>query len=77
MDSIGPPKCLFEEQGLKMLEKWEKESSLILLGEAKTELLAEGKTNIFDDLATTKEKEVKIKREHRSDSTDYEQLFDE
>ncbi len=77
MDSIDLQNGLFEEQGLKMLEKWEKESSLILLGEAKTELLAEGKANIFDDLATTKEKEVKIKREHKSDNTDYDQLFDE
>jgi hypothetical protein len=79
MDSIDLQNGLFEEQGLKMLEKWERESSLILLGDAKNQMLAEGKSNIFDDLESTKEKEVKLKREHQtgSSNSNYEALFDE
>lgn len=39
MDSIDLQNGIFEEQGLKMLEKWEKQGASMLLGEAKEELL--------------------------------------
>lgn len=77
MDSIDLQNGLFEEEGLKMLEKWEKESTLLLLGETKNQLLEEGKSNIFEDIEQTKEKEVILKREHKKDSNSkYDQLFD-
>lgn len=39
MDSIDLQNGIFEEQGLKMLEKWEKEGASLLLGDSKDELL--------------------------------------
>jgi hypothetical protein len=33
MDSVDLQNGVFEEEGLQMLEKWEKESTLMLLGE--------------------------------------------
>lgn len=41
MDSIDLQNGIFEEEGLKMLEKWEKEGTSILLGEEKNSLLLE------------------------------------
>ncbi len=78
MDSIDLQNGVFEEEGLKMLEKWEKESTLILLGETKSQLLEEGKSNIFDDIEKTKEKEVLVQRKHKSDTggNKYDELFE-
>jgi len=39
MDSIDLQNGIFEEQGLQMLEKWEKESDSLLLGDEKEKLL--------------------------------------
>lgn len=47
MQSIDLQNGVFEEEGLKMLEKWEKESVSLLLGEAKEELIL--KANDIDD----------------------------
>lgn len=61
MDSIDLQNGVFEEQGLKMLEEYEKQSTLLLLG---------GKEKI-DEILELKQPET-LKR---SDNTDYDGLF--
>ncbi len=41
MDSVDLQNGVFEEEGLKMLEKWEKEGASLLLGDEKNNLLLE------------------------------------
>lgn len=41
MDSVDLQNGVFEEEGLKMLEKWENEGVSLLLGEAKEDLLSQ------------------------------------
>lgn len=50
MDSVDLQNGVFEEEGLKMLEKWEKEGTSLLLGDEKTTLLleAEDDSNVLD-----------------------------
>ncbi|MEL7222319.1 MAG: hypothetical protein AAGJ93_13425, partial [Bacteroidota bacterium] len=57
MSSIDLQQGVFEEDGLKMLEKWEKESTSLILGDAKTDLLlsAEDDSNVLDLNAPIKE----------------------
>ncbi len=68
MESVDLQNGVFEEEGLKMLEKWEKESTLMLLGE--------GQSASSDDMLdlNVPQKE-KIKRSDGS-SEGYEGLFD-
>lgn len=58
MNSIDLQQGIFEEDGLKMLEQWEKESTSLILGEDKTNLLldAEDDSNILDLNAPVAEK---------------------
>ncbi len=58
MNSIDLQQGVFEEDGLKMLEKWEKESTSLLLGDEKTNLLleAEDDGNVLDLNAPIREK---------------------
>jgi hypothetical protein len=58
MNSIDLQEGIFEEEGLTMLEKWEKESTSFLLGDEKSSLLleAEDDSNILDLNAPVKEK---------------------
>ncbi len=67
MDSVDLQNGVFEEEGLKMLEKWEKESTLMLLGDGKeaTDTL---------DLNEPQIEREKIKRSGESSS--YEGLFE-
>lgn len=70
MDSVDLQSGVFEEEGLKMLEKWEKESTLMLLGD--------GKRNTSSDtldLDEPRKEREKIKRSGES-SGGYEGLFD-
>lgn len=50
MDSVDLQNGIFEEEGLKMLEKWEKEGISKILGEEKEELLlqANNETDVLD-----------------------------
>jgi hypothetical protein len=48
MESIDLQNGVFEEEGLRMLEQWEKESESLLLGEAKIDILEEA--NSEDDV---------------------------
>lgn len=76
MDSIDLQNGVFEEQGLKMLEKWEKESTMLLLGEG------EGTKDFFEGLTDEKEEreDSEIKEEKRSTpkkgDDDYSSLFE-
>ncbi len=62
MNSIDLQNGVFEEQGLKMLEEYEKNSTLLLLG---------GKENLEDDILDLKQPEVLRKSEDDS----YDGLF--
>ena len=50
MDSVDLQNGVFEEEGLQMLEQWEKESTSLLLGEEKDQLLlqAESDSEVLD-----------------------------
>jgi len=50
MDSLDLQNGIFEEEGLKMLEKWEKEGASLILGEDKEMLLlqAENEADVLD-----------------------------
>ena len=50
MDSVDLQNGVFEEEGMQMLEQWEKESTSLLLGEEKDQLLlqAESGTDVLD-----------------------------
>lgn len=67
MDSVDLQQGVFEEEGLKMLEKWEKESSLFLMSGTNTgtEVL-----DLNEDIPT------KDKQTRESDSGKFEGLFD-
>ncbi len=68
MDSVDLQNGVFEEEGLKMLEKWEKESTLMLLGDgqSKSETL---------DLNQPPQQREKIERS--SSESSYDGLFDD
>jgi len=50
MDSVDLQNGVFEEEGMQMLEQWEKESTSLLLGEEKSQLLlqAESDNEVLD-----------------------------
>jgi len=75
MDSIDLKQGVFEEEGMKMLEQWEKESESLLLGDEKDMLLlqAENDTEILD--LNSEPEKIEIEREGRSNQ--YNNLFDE
>ncbi len=68
MDSIDLQNGVFEEEGMKMLEQWEKESTSLLLGDDKVKLLNDNTL----DLNTP------VKRKDTLDAGDnkYDSLFD-
>jgi len=76
MDSVDLQNGHFEEKGLEMLEKWEKEGDSILLGsETKNSLLAEANddNNILNIDAPRAEP---MKREDRKEGNQYDSFFD-
>lgn len=70
MNSVDLQNGVFEEEGLAMLEKWEKESTSLLLGDEKTNLLleAEDDSNILDLNAPIKEKVRNVAHRNQYDS---------
>jgi hypothetical protein len=48
MDSVDLQNGVFEEEGLKMLEKWEKEGVSLLLGKDKDLLINSTDANVVD-----------------------------
>ncbi|MEL7160425.1 MAG: hypothetical protein AAFN92_06690 [Bacteroidota bacterium] len=73
MDSVDLQNGVFEEEGLNMLEKWEKESNSLLLGEEKGTLLlqAENDNDVLDLDAPVAEK---VQR--GSSKNQYDSFFD-
>ena len=70
MGSIDLQNGIFEEEGLKMLEQWEQENSLILLGEKET-LMLEG-----EELVTLDLNEKMVNKERVERANQYDSLFD-
>ncbi len=70
MGSIDLQNGIFEEEGLKMLEQWENENSLLLMGEKET-LMLEGETTETLDL-----NESMISKERVERANQYDSLFD-
>ncbi len=68
MDSIDLQNGMFEEQGMKMLEEWEKKSSLLLLGDGQT-------TDDTLDLSSPTRQKSTIKKGAGSGS-EYDNLFE-
>ena len=73
MDSVDLQSGVFEEQGLKMLEEWEKKSTIMLLGESAPMLEEE-----FLDLDDYQADPIKLERGKKSEDSNesYEELFD-
>jgi phage shock protein A len=67
MDSVDLRNGVFEEQGLKMLEQWEQESTLLLMGESK----GSDTLNLDSPRATPEKQEGK-----KGGDNSYENLFD-
>ncbi len=72
MGSIDLQNGIFEEEGLKMLEKWEKENSLLLLDEKDTLLLDDG--SIDENTLDLNEAMVSAERVERTNQ--YDSLFE-
>jgi hypothetical protein len=66
MNSVDLQNGVFEEQGLKMLEEYEKQSTLLLLG---------GHEKLDDDILELKEPDVQFD-EFNDDDNSYEGMFD-
>ncbi len=60
MQSVDLQNGIFEDEGLKMLEKWEQQSTSLLLGESKEELIlqANNEEDILDLSRPVKEPEI-------------------
>ncbi|MEM8525689.1 MAG: hypothetical protein AAGG68_13690 [Bacteroidota bacterium] len=75
MDSVDLQNGVFEEEGLKMLEKWEKESTILLMGENQSANLLdagfdEGTLDLNSDIAQPQ-------KQKRSDSnSNYDSFFE-
>ncbi|MCP3928564.1 MAG: hypothetical protein GY705_05620 [Bacteroidetes bacterium] len=72
MDSIDLQNGVFEEEGLQMLEKWEKESTMLLLGEQKASTFDQPDTlDLNQPIAKPQEREKK-----GGSSSSYDNLFE-
>ena len=68
MDSVDLQNGIFQEEGLKMLEKWEKESTLMLL---------DGSSKSSDTLDLNQQPSAEPEKQRRSSSdSSYDNLFD-
>lgn len=71
MDSIDLQNGVFEEEGMKMLEKWEKEGTSLLLGDDKAKLLNDNSSDSYLDInAPSAEKDI------RNSEGNYDSFFD-
>lgn len=71
MQSIDLQNGIFEEEGLKMLEKWEKGGMSLILGEEKDQLLLDAESDQALDLNKGMLSKEKLQRENQ-----YDMLFD-
>ncbi len=68
MDSIDLQNGVFEEEGLKMLEKWEKEGASLLLGDEKLDILDKANDDAEElDISEPVKTEIKVDRENQYD----------
>ena len=68
MDSIDLQNGVFEEEGLKMLEKWEKEGDSLLLGDDKLDILDKANDDSQElDISEPVKTEIKVDRENQYD----------
>ena len=69
MSSVDLQNGIFEDKGMEMLEKWEKESTSLILGEAKEDLIsqAENDSDVLDLNAPIQQPE-KLGRTNQYDS---------
>jgi len=72
MSSIDLQNGVFEEEGMKMLEKWEKEGESLLLGDLKDDIIHDAEDDDVLDLKKVKQKEKVIARS----GNNYDDLFD-
>lgn len=68
MDSLDLQNGVFEEEGLKMLEKWEKEGTSLLLGDDKTMLIEQASND--QDILDLEELPKREKVENRANQYD-------
>ncbi len=72
MSSIDLQNGIFEEKGMEMLEKWEKESTSLLLGESKQDILSQA-----NDDSDVLDLNAPIKQAEQSNrSNQYDNFFD-
>jgi hypothetical protein len=64
---------IFEEDGLKMLEKWEKESTIFLMGENKGVKLLD--PSIDDDILDLNKKAIRSDKQSGGGSSNYDSFF--
>lgn len=74
MDSIDLQNGVFEEEGLKMLEKWEQEGTSLLLGEEKADILSE--TQDDDEILELDHPVKEPEPLERSSGNQYDHFFD-
>jgi len=74
MKSVDLQNGIFEEEGLKMLEKWEKESTSLLLGEAKEDLILQA--NNDDDILDLEHPTPQKQPEVLGRENQYDDFFD-
>ncbi len=67
MNSVDLQNGVFEEKGMKMLEEWEKKSSLILMGD--------GASTLDLDSKPTRPEAEKISNKQSNSSNEYDDLF--
>jgi phage shock protein A len=67
MESVDLQNGIFEEQGLQMLEEWEKQSTLLLMG---------GKETTDDTLDLNAPQRQKQVQKSKKEDSDYDNLFD-
>lgn len=70
MDSVDLQQGIFEEEGLKMLEQWEKEGVSLILGEEKAAILTEANdaANVLDLNTKVKEPAKRVAHKNQYDS---------
>ena len=74
MDSVDLQNGIFEEEGLKMLEKWEKESTLMLLGDNQANTITSLDTTT--DYLDLNEPIKRPEKRQRGGNSSYDSLFD-
>ena len=68
MQSVDLKNGIFEEEGLKMLEKWEKEGASLLLGDEKLDILDKANDDSEElDISEPVKTEIKVDRENQYD----------